>query len=411
MRLRWPAVLALFLSVAPGVRAAAVLQLEWNGSLDYGALGFFEDAFSELDPAETRLVVLRLSSAGGRPWAVEQLVALIRESEIQTAVWVAPAGTRLAGPALAVGWAADYLFGAPGATFGGDGTLSTKVGEELRDVDESHVDEVLALLPETIDGGWAALLSAGFIEFGPGQLRTRGLADGTANNLTQLIELVRHDTAQLLTIERRETGLLWRGLSHLARPTTAFLLYLLAMLAFSFSAAHPGGYFSLIVGGLFLLVALVAFAYLPTSALGLILIPVGVGLVTGDIFLRSRGLVAFLGLAATFFGGLFLFYPNCVAVDTAILVPAVLVTGVFYMFVFSGGLLTYLTDRHHQLSALLNRHGVALNRLSKHRRGWVMLGEELWRARSPQPIPRGLAVRVTDVQGATLIVSPLRGAE
>lgn len=411
MKLRWPTVLALLLSAAPGVQAAAVLQLEWDGSLDYGALGFFEDAFSELDPAETRLVVLRLSSEDGRPWAVEQLVALIRGSEIQTAVWVAPAGTRLAGRALAAGWAADYLFGAPGSVFGNPDGLTAAPTAELRGIDDAAAEEILELLPANIDRGWASLLAAGYLHFTPQQLQARGLSAGRADNLTHLIEQVRENTAQLLTIERRETGLLWRGLSHLARPTTAFLLYLLAMLAFSFSSAHPGGYFSLIVGGLFLLVALVAFAYLPTSALGLVLIPVGVGLVTSDIFLRSRGLVAFLGLAATFFGGLFLFYPDSVAVDTAILVPAVLVTGVFYMFVFSGGLLTYLTDRHHQLSALLSRHGVALSRLSKHRRGWVMLGDELWRARSPQPIPRGLAVRVTDVQGATLIVSPLRIAE
>lgn len=386
--------------------AGGVVQLEWDGTLDFGALGYLEDAYNDLAGEGLDLVVLRLSSLDGEPYPVRRLGELLDSAPFPTAVWVAPAGSRLAGRALLLGWSADGLYGAPGVHFGNAAVLSLDESGGLNQ--PAPIEEDCAAgLPAGLDSGWPRLLTSGYVEFTPGQMRARGLADGTAASLEAVIDEMLGGDGGLREIERRETAWLWRGLSYIAEPTTAFLLYLLALFAFGFAVTHRSGYFALALGVGLLISSVITFIYLPVSVLGLVLVPLGVLSISLDRPLRLGGLGGLLGLGSLLAAGLLFYTPDSVGVSSAVLTPTLLVVGVYYLFGYAGAFFNQLLDGGRRLRGLLGRWGRAVRGMDRRRRGWVLLNNELWPARFRKPVKRGQAVQVVDIRRSQLIVTPL----
>ena len=238
-------------------------------------------------------------------------------------------------------------------------------------------------------------------------MRARGLADGAAASLEAVIDGMLDGGDVVREIERRETAWLWRGLSYIAEPTTAFLLYLLALFAFGFAVIHRSGYFALALGVGLLISSVITFIYLPVSVLGLVLVPLGVLSISLDRPLRLGGLGGLLGLGSLLAAGLLFYTPDSVGVSSAVLTPTLLVVGVYYLFGYAGAFFNQLLDGGRRLRGLLGRWGRAVRGMDRRRRGWVLLNNELWPARFRKPVKRGQPVQVVDIRRSQLIVTPL----
>src|SRR5207249_4085045 len=93
-------------------------------------------------------------------------------------------------------------------------------------------------------------------------------------------------------------------------------------------------------GAIALILVLYMSAILPVNVAGLALIGVAVVLFVADIYAPTHGVLTFGGIAAFFLGALMLFNRGDPAfrLSLAYIIPATVVTALFFLFVVSAGL-------------------------------------------------------------------------
>ncbi|HDR06732.1 MAG TPA: hypothetical protein ENN88_03775 [Candidatus Coatesbacteria bacterium] len=417
-------VMPVLTTVGPVLAAEVIPVIEWEGRLDYAALGYLEKRLTEAAEGGAPILVWRLDSFGGELDAARRIADLLRASPVPVVIWVGPGEAVLGDEALPVGLAAAGLFGSGSARFGLGRPLTLDGGGRLTGLEpswRSRLDRLGLFAAEEAERSgynrdWAALLARGWASLSARDLETFNLGGGAADNLNELLQLLdgrrlNHpgETAFATTTWRTKTiptDVLWDVLSFIVNPNVAFALFLFAMFAFAFTATNPGGYFTPVMGVAFLLVSLLAFNYLPLGWPGLVLVVVSMVLFTLEALLGTKGVLAILSLGALFAGGLTFYRPDTVQVSVVVLVLSLAVTGVFFLFAVGGGLLTKLTARSIGSGELIGESGFAATRFGKRRRGWVSLKSGLWPATALAPLERGRRVRVLGIEGGRLLVEP-----
>jgi membrane-bound serine protease (ClpP class) len=195
-------------------------------------------------------------------------------------------------------------------------------------------------------------------------------------------------------------------LKALGNPNVAYILMLVGIYGLIFELANPGAVIPGVLGGISLLLALYAFQTLPVSYAGLGLIALGILFFVGEALVPSFGALGIGGLAAFVLGSVLLMDTDVPALEIAwpVILTAAVVTGAFILAVAT------MAARGHRrrpvtgFDHLIGAHARAEERLAPD--GHVRFEGERWRARSDPPAEAGAAVRVTAVDGLTLIVTP-----
>ncbi|MCX7021161.1 MAG: hypothetical protein NTW26_02590 [bacterium] len=419
------AVAALFVLATAGAARASetVPVIEWDGRLDYAALGYLEKRLDEAADAGAPILIWRLDSSGGELDAVRGIIERIRSAPLPVVIWVGPGAAVLGDEALPVGFAAAGLFGSESAVFGTGRPLTMTGGEltELESHNRTYLDELGALAAAEAEKSsynerWAVLLTRGLASLTAWNSETYNVGDGAADNPAELIRLLddrplnypdhpRFNT-QNWVLREIDTDVLWDVLSFIVNPNVAFALFLFSMFAFAFTATNPGGFFTPVMGSVLLLVSLLAFNYLPLGWLGLFFIVASMVLFTLEVMLGTRGILAILALGALFAGGMTFYRPGTTSVSLVVLVPSLAVTGVFFLIAVSGGLVAKLRARSIGSGELIGELGVTTTSFGKRRRGKVKLKGDLWPATALQSLERGTPIRVLGIEGVQLLVEP-----
>lgn len=214
-----------------------------------------------------------------------------------------------------------------------------------------------------------------------------------------------------LSVEQLEPD--WRSqfLAVITNPTIAYILLLMGIYGLVLEGYNPGAVLPGVVGGICLLLALYALQMLPVNYAGLALILLGIILMIAEVLAPSFGALGFGGIIAMVIGSIIL-------IDTD--VPGFTVSyaliGAIAVFA-SLGLMTiiWFAVRARQRPVvsgreqLIGAHGEALQ--SFEHEGPVFVRSERWAARSETPVRRNQAVKVTDLDGLTLIVHPLNNQQ
>lgn len=210
-----------------------------------------------------------------------------------------------------------------------------------------------------------------------------------------------------LTVERLEPD--WRSqfLAVITNPTIAYMLLMIGIYGLILEGYNPGAVLPGVVGGICLLIALYAFQMLPVNYAGLALIVLGIILMIAEVMAPSFGALGFGGIIAMVIGSIIL-------IDTDVpgfTVSHSLIGGIA---TFSSlGLITiiWFAVRARQRPVvsgreqLIGARGKALQ--SFEHEGPVFVHGERWAARSETPVRRNQVVKVTGLDGLTLMIRPL----
>jgi membrane-bound serine protease (ClpP class) len=210
-----------------------------------------------------------------------------------------------------------------------------------------------------------------------------------------------------------------RILTKLTDPDVMFVLMLLAALGIYVEFTHPGLYVPGIVGGASLLAVLFAWQVIPVSALGVILIVGAIALFVMEAKFTSHGLLGLAGALCMIAGALFLVKSPMtgwgVSLSTAITVTAPF--ALISIFIMRKVIQSYSWKPSTGMDEMLGEVGEVTEAVSQPgaagapgadgmSRGMAFVHGELWRVASRTPIPKGAHVRVTKVDGLTLVVEP-----
>jgi membrane-bound serine protease (ClpP class) len=434
-----PALSALLFIAVPGLTAPAALPdppraivAEYDGIIHPIAAEFIDEAIARADTTGAALTVIVLRTPGGLLESTRTIVSRIIAARTPVVVYVGPSGARAASAGFIIALAADVAVMAPGThigaahpvSAGGESapseTMTKKAASDAAAYARTLADargrntglaaeavtesraftdrEALAARPPLVE------LSAKSVDDLLRQLDGRAIRrfDGRTATL---------ETTDIV-VERSEMSRRQRFLSAIAHPQIAYLLLTLGMLGLTVELWNPGAILPGVAGGLFLLLAFFAFQVLPVNTIGLLLILFGMALLILELKVPNVGALGIGGTISLLVGSVMLTreVPG-IRVSYGVIVPAVLTLAAIVLFLGRLGLAAQRLKATTGAEGLVGERGSTLTAIGVETPGQVRVHGEIWRATSPVPLAQGCGIRVTKVDGLTLVVEPLGDVE
>jgi membrane-bound serine protease (ClpP class) len=147
---------------------------------------------------------------------------------------------------------------------------------------------------------------------------------------------------------------------------------------------------------------------LPVNITGLLLIGLAVALFVIDVFASTHGVLTVGGAVAFLVGSLMLFdrHDPAFRLPLAYIIPATLLTALFFVFVAGKGVRAQFLPARTGPQTMLGRTTDAVTAIDAHG-GRVFLEGEYWNAVSEAPVRKGSPVEITAINGLTLTVKPV----
>jgi len=319
-RLRWPALLSLFgtLAVASIASAQTVVELKLDGTIHTGTVSVLERALSEAKETKAEALLIEMDTPGGLLDATRDIVKLFLNTNVPIIVYVAPSGSHAGSAGTFITMAAHIAAMAPGTNIGaahpisatgddpeksGGKHLARKVEEDTR----AFIETIAKQRNRNVEWAKKAVLESSAID--ETEALKLKVIDLIAKNKEDLLKQIDGRKVTLAegthTLKTNGAKIVPLNLDFytklknwLANPTIMFLLILIAGMGLYIEMSHPGLILPAVTGGIAILLLMIATSVLPLSVLGVGLVILGFVLLLLELYVTSFGLLAVVSLAS-----------------------------------------------------------------------------------------------------------------
>jgi membrane-bound serine protease (ClpP class) len=379
-------------------------------------------SIAEATAASADGLIIRLDTPGGLDLAMRDIAKGILNASIPVIVYVAPSGARAASAGVIITIAAHVAAMAPGTNIGaahpvglGIGTMDKTMGQKVENDAVAYVRGIAKKRSRNEDWVEKAVRKSESIT-AEEALRLR-VVDVVATDLNQLLAQIdgrevslaagkRTLKTQGAILNEKKMGTRLKVLSALSDPNIAYLLFLIGLAGLYFEFAHPGVILPGVIGGISLILAFFAMQTLPVNYAGMALILFSIILFIAEIKVISHGILTIGGIVSLVIGSLMLFQtPDpALRVSWGVLIPAVLVTSLFFVAVIAIAVKAQLLKPKGGKEGMVGDEGVAVSEMAMD--GKVLVRGEYWSAFSDTPLAKGTKVRVVSVENMKVRVEP-----
>lgn len=405
-----------------------VLLIEIAGSINPASANHIIQGIERAEREGMDAVLLQLDTPGGLVSSTKDIIQSMLNSRVPVIVYVAPSGAWAGSAGTFITIAGHVAAMAPGTTIGaaspiGIGPSGEKDEEESKDVAMEKAENMMAAFIESIakqrqrNVEWAVKAVREAVAVPDGEALELGVIDLVASSREDLFAQTEGRSVEVAGEQRelrlvgaqvRETQMTWanRLLDVLATPDVAVLLILAGVFGLYTEFSNPGLIVPGVVGGISLVLGLVALQILPFSWYGLLLFVVGLGLFVAELFVTSYGLLFLAGIGCLLLGGSMLFdvpeVGNLSVSFWSVLVPAVASLSLFALVVLVAVGRSFRRPQVSGAYELVGMVGTASTDLDRD--GTVFVRGEYWNARADAAIKKGERVEVEAVDGLTIRV-------
>ena len=426
---RWLASSALaaagtLLLVAPAaVQSKSVLVLELNTVIHPLTHEIVSQGLRQAAEAGDAAVVLRIDTPGGLLDSTNEIVQAILASSVPVIAYVSPSGGHAASAGFIILVSADVAAMAPGTNTGAAHPVLALGGELEGTMKQKIENDTAASLRAVTDkrGRNSELAVEAVLEsksFTEEDALESNLIEFIAQDLDDLLRQLDGETitrfdgqSQSLDLAGAEPyfyapNLRQRVLLPLINPTIAILVLVLGLAGIYIEFTNPGLIFPGVVGGIFLIVGLMALSLLPINFAGVVLIVLALAFFVLEAMTPVNGILATGGVVAMVLGIVIL-------VDTDVpelrigWLAAIAITLPFALlsvFLLQLAIRSFRFKVATGSEAMVGEIGEARTALGPT--GSVFVHGELWNARSALRVVAGQRVRVLAVDGMRLEVEP-----
>ncbi|HET9312102.1 MAG TPA: nodulation protein NfeD [Actinomycetota bacterium] len=399
--------------------AGSVVRLHLDGVVDPFISDYLRNGIAEAAEAGAAAVLIEIDTPGGLVSSTREITQAILNAEVPVLCYVTPSGARAASAGSFVLLSCNIAAMAPGTNVGAatpvgidgavgsdkavnDAAASMRSIAEQRDrnadVAETFVTDAVSISAEqALDDDVIDVIApttADLIAEVDG--RTVTLGDGERSEL---------EIAGAPLVDRSMGGFV--GFLHtLLDPTLAFIFFWLGLALIVLELLVPGHIFSGTIGTALLILAIVSFGVLPVQLIGVLLLVAAATLMVIELNAPGFGAWGIAGTICLLLGGWFLYdRAGGVVVAPGVLIGTAVFVGVFFAIVLRKVLRVRRLPPAQGTETVVGKQGVAIG-TGLNPDGIVRVSSEEWRATTSDgsTIPAGTPVRVTQLDGLTLIV-------
>ncbi len=426
--IRWlAACLALSLAPVPAAEAAPeVCRIQVQGAIGPATASYIARALGEAAGRHAQCLVIQLDTPGGLLDATKEIIQSFLRSPVPTVVYVAPEGAWAGSAGCFITMAADVAAMAPTTSIGAAHPVQVGgTGEKMDETMKQKLENFTASYIEAIaarrhrNAQWARSAVRESASITAEQALEQNVVDYVAKDLPDLLRQMdgravgegQLHTAGAVVVDLPMT-VRERVFQSIAHPQVMLVLMLVVMYGVIGELTSPGAILPGVAGVMALVLLLYLGSVLPMNAAGLALVAVAIGLFVIDLFAPTHGILTAGGVVAFFLGVFMLFDRGepFLRLSLAWVVPATVVTALFFTFVIGAGIRAQRQPPRTGAGTLVGRTAVALEPLGPAG-GRVFIEGEYWRAVSPELVAPGQRVRIVARDGLTLQVLPTIGKE
>jgi len=419
------------LAPAHAQNARHVDWMDANGALSRAMLNYMQRTIQEAKSDGAAVLVIRLNTPGGDTGLMQEMIQVIRSSDVPVIIYVAPRGAwagsagtliTLAGhvavmaPETSIGAASPIGVGPEGNPQELPDTLKQKIIEIMQATTRSlatrRPPKAIQLAEDTIANATAVSAQ---------EALDVGLVDFIATDMDDLLQkvdgfevevngrMVKLQTAGASLNRIPESPAEWL-LNILANPNIAFLLLAVGLQAILIELSNPGAWIPGFVGVVCLALFVYSIGVIPVNLLGLVFIITAFVLFILEVKAPTHGALTAAGIASFVVGALVMFNsplrPGQIRVQPIsipLVVAVALANGAFFAFIVTKAIQAQRIPLAMGMSTLVGKIGEARTDLSPT--GTVYAASEMWTAEAQdENIPAGSRVEVVSVDGVKLLV-------
>ena len=412
---------------SPAERHALVISVD--GVINPVKKRFIERALDEAQESGAVILIIRLDTPGGLLNSTRDIVELLLDSPVPTAVYVSPHGAQAGSAGTFITAAANFAVMSPGSNIGAASPVSA-TGRDLDETLASKVENDAAALVRSIAqerGRNTELLEMTVREaasYSAQEAAEGNVVDFIAEDIDSLlaqIDGLAADTSEgqvlMETLGISSTDLdksfLENLLEFLSNPNVSFLLFTLGGLGIIIELFNPGLLVPVIVGVICLILAFVGVGNLPVNWAGVALILLAIALGAAEVVVAGFGVLGVASVVSLIIGGLLLFAqfgessPTLpyIGVNRWLLVGVSVVSGVTVIYLARQALKSRRDRPEDATSAIVGQTGFVT--IAIRPRGAVRVANDTWTAATADGshIEAGEPIRVVSVEGLVLVVA------
>lgn len=378
-----------------------------------------EQAFTD----HSECLIIQLNTPGGLLKSTRVIVTDLLTAQVPVVVYVSPSGSQSASAGSFITLAAHIAAMAPGTNIGAAHPVTMQGQERDSIMNEKATNDAAAFIRTISEKRhrnvrWAEDAVRKSISITETEALRDSVVDLIARDIPDLLRaidgksvtvggeqrLLHSSGARIVNVEM---GWKYTLLDILSDPNIAYIFFLLGIYGLMFELYNPGSVLPGVVGSISLILAFYSMHTLPVNYAGVALILVGIVLFVLEIKIVSHGLLAVGGIVALFLGSVMLINTESplefVSLSLAVIIPSVLVTAFFFLFLIGLGLKAQRKKPATGIEGLTGEEGIALSNISPN--GQVRVHGEIWNAdTSGDALPSGTHIRVTGVTNLILHV-------
>jgi len=391
-----------------------------DGSINPAVDDFIRESIVRAKTNGASALIIQLDTPGGLLTSTRTIVKELLSAPVPVMVYVAPSGAGAGSAGVFLTMAGHVAAMAPGTNIGAAHPVAGG-GQEVKGVMGEKIENFTASFSESIaqkrgrNTEWAIQAVRKSVAITEKEALKIKVIDIVAKDISDLLEQAHGRKVDIdgrmhelvlkgARVERHEMSLKQKLLNVIGDPNIAYILLMAGFLGLYMEFAHPGVIFPGVAGAICLLLAFASLQLLPINYAGLGLIILGIGLLIGEVFAPSFGVLGVGGIISLALGSFFLFDTegSDVIVDRSIIFTAVATLGSFVLVV------SYLVFRSQQskptlgIAGLIGEIGEVRGKLSPS--GKIFVHGEYWNAQADSEIDVGEKVEVVGHEGMNLKV-------
>jgi len=428
--------LAMSFAAAPAAVGDKVFVIDIRGAISVAAHRQVTRAIQRATEDKAAAVVIVLDTPGGLVTETRDIIHDMVASPVPVLILVGPSGARAASAGTYLVYASHLAAMEPGTNLGAATPVSMGglPGLPQPKEDEKTSKEPGAVEKKSINDAVALLRSLGQmrnrnLDFAEKAVREAATMTADEAQMAGVVEFIAHDVRDFLAqadgrqvkVGGRDVTLMTRGstieilqpewrtrlLGVIADPNVAFILLLIGVYGLLFEFLSPGAFLPGVLGGISLLLAMIALSLLPVDYGALALVLLGIAMMIGEAFTPS-GALGIGGVVAFLVGALFLYEGQGADFDLRVSLPVIAGAGLacagLSFFVLGAAIRARQRPPVTGAEEMLALPGIVID--WDGARGNVRIRGEVWAARGDQAFKPGDVVRVASRDGLVLNVEP-----